>query len=96
MPFGGRDGSGYGRFGGEEGLKGLCNVKSLTEDAWWASMLDMRTRIPLPLRYPVDGKVGWNACRGVVETGYALGSAARAKGVVTLLTALMGRTGRPS
>lgn len=96
MPFGGRDGSGYGRFGGEEGLKGLCNIKSVTEDAWWANLLGMRTRIPLPLRYPVDEKAGWDACRGVVETGYALGLAARAKGVVVLLRALLQRTSQAS
>ena len=96
MPFGGRDGSGYGRFGGEEGLRGLCNVKSVTEDAWWASMMGMRTRIPTLLRYPVDGTIGWAACRGVVETGYALGLAARMRGMVTLLMAFMGRANRPS
>ena len=28
LPFGGVKGSGYGRFGGEEGLRGLCNFKS--------------------------------------------------------------------
>ncbi|RMZ79533.1 hypothetical protein DV737_g3372, partial [Chaetothyriales sp. CBS 132003] len=33
MPFGGRDGSGYGRFGGHEGLRALCNLKSVSRDA---------------------------------------------------------------
>ncbi|KAL1840604.1 hypothetical protein VTJ49DRAFT_291 [Mycothermus thermophilus] len=32
LPFGGVAGSGYGRFAGEEGLRGLCNVKA--ERSW--------------------------------------------------------------
>ncbi|CAI4211131.1 unnamed protein product [Parascedosporium putredinis] len=32
LPFGGVAGSGYGRFAGEEGLRGLCNAKSICHD----------------------------------------------------------------
>jgi acyl-CoA reductase-like NAD-dependent aldehyde dehydrogenase len=32
MPFGGCKASGYGRFGGPEGLRGLCNLKSVIVD----------------------------------------------------------------
>jgi acyl-CoA reductase-like NAD-dependent aldehyde dehydrogenase len=91
MPFGGRDGSGYGRFGGEEGLRGLCNIKSVCEDASWARVLGMKTSIPPPLRYPVDGLRGWAVCKGVVETGYAVTLAGRARGLYGLLRALTGR-----
>lgn len=89
MPFGGARGSGYGRFGGEEGLRSLCNVKSICEDATWATMLGIRTRIPPVLQYPVKGIPGWQACQGVVETGYGVGITARTAGVVKLLSALM-------
>lgn len=49
LPFGGRGGSGYGRFGGEEGLRGICNVKAVCRDARWAQVLlgGIGTRIPV-------------------------------------------------
>ena len=90
MPFGGRNGSGYGRFGGEEGLRGLCNIKSVSQEAFWARWLGIKTQIPKPLQYPVDGTRGWQACKGVVETGYGLGFRARVSGVTGLLVALIG------
>ncbi|KAI0837942.1 ALDH-like protein [Hypoxylon sp. FL0890] len=71
LPFGGVGGSGYGRFAGEEGLRGLCNLKSVCEDrfAW----LGVRTAIPPPARYPIkDQGRGWRFTRGVVGLGYAI------------------------
>ncbi|KAI1779083.1 ALDH-like protein [Hypoxylon cercidicola] len=71
LPFGGVGGSGYGRFAGEEGLRGLCNTKSVCEDrlAW----LGIRTAIPPPVRYPVASQQrGWRFTSGVVGLGYAL------------------------
>ncbi|KAI0886007.1 ALDH-like protein [Annulohypoxylon maeteangense] len=71
LPFGGVGGSGYGRFAGEEGLRGLCNPKSVCEDrlAW----LGVRTAIPPPVRYPVKSQDrGWRFVRGVVGVGYAV------------------------
>src|SRR5258707_1247474 len=51
LPFGGVGGSGYGRFAGEEGLRGLCNIKSICEDKWgWAGI---KTAIPKQIRYPI-------------------------------------------
>ena len=46
LPFGGVKGSGYGRFGGAEGLQALCSIKSVCEEASWARLLGIRTRIP--------------------------------------------------
>ncbi|KOS19831.1 putative aldehyde dehydrogenase-like protein [Escovopsis weberi] len=69
LPFGGVAGSGYGRFAGEEGLRGMCNLKSVCEDR--LGWLGIRTAIPPPLRYPVkDQERAWRFSQGVVELGY--------------------------
>ncbi|KAI1278905.1 Aldehyde/histidinol dehydrogenase [Xylaria sp. FL0933] len=71
LPFGGVGGSGYGRFAGEEGLRGLCNVKSVCEDRFGA--VGIRTAIPGPARYPVASQErGWRFTRDVVGIGYGL------------------------
>lgn len=84
MPFGGMSGSGYGRFAGEEGLRGLCNVKAVCEDrmAW----LSVRTAIPKPMRYPVpDQERSWRFARGVVEVGYGMGVWRKVGGVLGIV-----------
>lgn len=66
LPFGGTGGSGYGRFAAEEGLRGLCNIKSVCVDRWpWL----IKTFIPGKLDYPM-GKGAYGMGRGVVELGY--------------------------
>ncbi|KAK2598923.1 Meiotic Sister-Chromatid recombination aldehyde dehydrogenase [Conoideocrella luteorostrata] len=72
LPFGGVAGSGYGRFAGEEGLKGLCNIKSVCEDRF--GWMGVRTGIPPPVQYPVPSQEkGWKFTQGVVEVGYGEG-----------------------
>lgn len=79
LPFGGRDGSGYGRFAGEEGLRGLCNVKSICEDRWPGLI---STAIPAALDYPVrNARKAWEVCQGLVELGYGLGWRVRMGGL---------------
>jgi len=70
LPFGGVGGSGYGRFAGEEGLRGLCNLKGVCRDRWsWAGI---NTAIPPGLRYPIrDTRKGWNIVSAIIELGYA-------------------------
>ncbi|KAJ5053805.1 uncharacterized protein L3040_000096 [Drepanopeziza brunnea f. sp. 'multigermtubi'] len=72
LPFGGQRGSGYGRFAGEEGLRGLCNIKSICEDRFfWAGI---KTAIPSQIHYPIpDTKKGYEFTRAVVEIGYGVG-----------------------
>ncbi|CAO3566355.1 unnamed protein product [Mortierella alpina] len=50
LPFGGVGMSGYGRFGGPEGLRGVCHQKSVTVDRW--PML-IQTFLPPVLQYPM-------------------------------------------
>ncbi|KAH7175459.1 Aldehyde/histidinol dehydrogenase [Dactylonectria macrodidyma] len=69
LPFGGAGGSGYGRFAGEEGLRGLCNTKAICEDRF--GWLGIRTAIPPPVQYPVASQDNsWAFTQGVVEVGY--------------------------
>ena len=71
LPFGGVKGSGYGRFGGQEGLRSLCNTKAVCKDRWPALL---STSIPAGLDYPIKSKAkGYQMCKGIVELGYAEG-----------------------
>ncbi|KAL8818977.1 MAG: hypothetical protein Q9223_002497 [Gallowayella weberi] len=89
LPFGGRNGSGYGRFGGEEGLRGICNMKSVCRDRRIAKWCGVGTKIPAVLEYggvkqerarvPQARKVAF--LKGMMELGYAEGWARRGKGL---------------
>lgn len=67
LPFGGVGGSGYGRLAGEEGLRGICNTKSVCWDRW-----GVHTVIPEVMDYPIKnaGKA-WEVGKDVVCLGYA-------------------------
>ncbi|KAJ9663141.1 Meiotic Sister-Chromatid recombination aldehyde dehydrogenase [Coniosporium apollinis] len=83
LPFGGVKGSGYGRFGGEEGLRSLCNTKAVCRDRWpgW-----VETGIPGPLDYPIrNGREAWRMCRGIVEVGYGENLGRRVAGIKKLM-----------
>ncbi|KAL2269515.1 hypothetical protein VTJ83DRAFT_1699 [Remersonia thermophila] len=83
LPFGGVAGSGYGRFAGEEGLRGLCNVKAVCRDR--LGWLGIRTSIPPPMRYPVrDQEQSWRFARGIVEFGYGIGLLRKVGGILGL------------
>lgn len=62
MPFGGCKWSGFDRFAGEEGLKGLCRPVSTTVDRFPGVV----TRIPTWLAYPV-GSVGFHFCKYMAD-----------------------------
>lgn len=66
LPFGGTKASGYGRFAGEEGLRGLCNAKSVCSDRFpWL----IKTSIPGKLDYPMQAGA-YKMGKGVAEFGY--------------------------
>ncbi|KAI0397706.1 ALDH-like protein [Xylariaceae sp. FL0594] len=86
LPFGGVAGSGYGRFAGEEGLRGLCHLKSVCEDRLGGDVLGVRTSIPPPVRYPVGSQDrGWRFVRGVVDIGYGITLVDKFWGLVDVL-----------
>ncbi len=79
LPFGGVKGSGYGRFGGKEGLRSICNTKAVCTDRF--PML-LGTSIPSALDYPIKGaRRAWEVCRGVVDLGYGIGIWRRVSGL---------------
>jgi acyl-CoA reductase-like NAD-dependent aldehyde dehydrogenase len=83
LPFGGVKGSGYGRFAGEEGLRGLCNIKSVCEDRWgWAGI---KTAIPSQIQYPIpDTGKGFRFTSSVIGLGYGTGFMGRLAGLLGL------------
>ena len=53
LPFGGCKSSGFDRFAGPEGLRGLCVARSVVEDRCPAFLAPS---IPAQLRYPSTGQ----------------------------------------
>lgn len=81
LPFGGVKGSGYGKFGGEEGLRGLCVEKSVCYDR--LSMIS--TGIPPPIDYPIqDGKAAWKFVESLNRAGYDTSLYGKLKGIYRL------------
>jgi len=80
LPFGGLAESGFGRFGGVEGLRGVCNARVVVQDRFPALM---RTEIPAPLRYPV-APCGFAFVHALCQMFYGCGVAGRGRGLLTL------------
>jgi len=94
LPFGGAKGSGYGRFSGAEGLRGLCNSKSVCRDRFWGAI---STSIPARLDYAKgagfawqeDAKAkAWEFAKGIVGVGYGLTWTERAQGLLSIMKSL--------
>ncbi|KAG5023794.1 hypothetical protein AAZX31_07G222200 [Glycine max] len=84
LPFGGVKHSGFGRFGGVEGLRACCLVKAVVEDRWWPFV---KTKIPKPIQYPV-AENGFEFQESLVEALYGLGIWDRLRALVNVLKML--------
>lgn len=83
LPFGGVKKSGYGRFGGPEGLLALTQPKAVTRDRLFSWI---RTGIPPRLDYPLDNPAkSWRFVNGLVTFTYGTGLVTRASGVLDLI-----------
>ncbi|CAM6124684.1 unnamed protein product [Calypogeia fissa] len=80
LPFGGVKHSGFGRFAGEEGLRGMCIVKAVVEDKWPL----MKTTVPKPLQYPVADNA-FKFQEALIRLLYGLSWAAKWNGLRDLL-----------
>ncbi|KAF8477284.1 Aldehyde/histidinol dehydrogenase [Kalaharituber pfeilii] len=83
LPFGGVRGSGYGRFAGAEGLRSVCNLKSVVVDRW-PSLIN--TSIPPIVDYPITRpEKSWAFTKGLIEFAYGQGIKEKAGGIAKLL-----------
>ncbi|KAI0003729.1 Aldedh-domain-containing protein [Russula compacta] len=86
LPFGGTKHSGYGKFGGPEGLRSLTNTKAIVVDRWpWL----FQTTIPRPLDYQNRSSVqAWDIVSGITGALYADGWRESFESVQRLINAL--------
>ena len=80
LPFGGCKKSGYDRFAGAEGLRGLCLIRSVCEDL----IPFIRNAIPPPMHYPSTG-VGHMFAQGLINMFYSTNWMGTFKGIFMLI-----------
>ncbi|PRW57735.1 Aldehyde dehydrogenase 22A1 [Chlorella sorokiniana] len=88
LPFGGVKHSGFDRFAGIEGLRGMCIPKAVAEDRW-----PFKTAIPPLLQYPVSDKA-FSFVSSLVWMFYAPSWAGNAKGLAGLIACFLPGGGR--
>lgn len=79
LPFGGVKSSGFGRFAGPEGLRGLCYTQAVIEDRFFSWI---RTSIPPPVDYPLTNSTrAFNFVAGLHYLAFAQDWKSRAAGL---------------
>ena len=86
LPFGGVKYSGFDRFAGPEGLRGLCHVKSVVENR----LSFLKPSIPAPIAYPSNGQ-GTDFCLALCQMLYGYGLGMKAMGLLALIKAVIPR-----
>jgi len=89
LPFGGFKDSGFGRFAGPEGLRGLCHERSIVQNR--ASFL--KASIPRAIAYPANGQ-GPAFCMALNKLLYCNGLMAKIRAVVDIVCASLPVAGR--
>ena len=79
LPFGGVKESGYDRFAGVEGLRGMCFPKSICEDAFPG----ISTSVPPPIQYPVP-PIAFPFFQGLIYLFYSEGLVGKLWGMARL------------
>mmetsp|Transcript_102032 Transcript_102032/g.286774 ORF Transcript_102032/g.286774 Transcript_102032/m.286774 type:complete len:607 (-) Transcript_102032:122-1942(-) len=82
LPFGGFKDSGFGRFAGPEGLRGLCNERAIVQNR----VAFLKPSIPRPIAYPANGK-GAAFCMALNQLLYGCTVTARLRGIVDIIFA---------
>ena len=82
LPFGGVKDSGFGRFGGPEGLRALCLERSILIDKMPALA---QTSIPKPLDYPIEPHRGMGFAQGIIHLFYNDQIVSKIKAIVDLI-----------
>ncbi|CAK0772335.1 hypothetical protein CVIRNUC_003952 [Coccomyxa viridis] len=86
LPFGGVKDSGFDRFAGIEGLRGMCTPKAVCEDRFpWL----MRTDIPPLLQYPVGDSAFPFVC-GLISMFYGLSLRENFRGLCSVISCFIG------
>lgn len=85
LPFGGPARSGGGRFGGVEGLRGLCYPRAVVQNRF----AFLKASIPKPMQYPSTGQGGAFSA-GLLRLLYGYSLAERIQGLVQLIKAATG------
>eukprot|EP00605_Chrysophyceae_sp_TOSAG23-4_P001273 GSChrysophyteH1.ASY1.ANO1.1384.1 assembled CDS len=80
LPFGGRGKSGYDRFAGPEGLRGLCMPRSICEDRFGF----IRNSIPPPMHYPSTG-IGAGFAQGLIHFFYNTSLIGNIMGIASII-----------
>ena len=80
LPMGGLKDSGFGKFAGVEGLRGLCVTKAVVQDA----LPFVRTQLPPPLRFPL-ADVAFPFVRGLMHFFYGHSLTDKLRGVALLI-----------